>query len=50
MSRVCLDMLRARSARRGHPLDVHVPDPILTPVILAGPERLNQPGLTGLTG
>ena len=32
VSRVCLDMLRARSARREHPLDVHVPDPIVTPV------------------
>lgn len=31
-SRVCLDMLRARTARRENPLDVHVPDPIVTPV------------------
>lgn len=31
-SRVCLDMLRARRARREDPLDVHVPDPIVTPV------------------
>ena len=31
-SRVCLDMLRARAARREDPLDVHVPDPIVTPV------------------
>jgi RNA polymerase sigma factor (sigma-70 family) len=32
VSRVCLDMLRARTARRENPLDVHVPDPIVTPV------------------
>ncbi len=31
-SRVCLDMLRARTARREDPLDVHVPDPVVTPV------------------
>ena len=31
VSRVCLDMLRARAARREDPLDVHVPDPIVTP-------------------
>jgi RNA polymerase sigma-70 factor, ECF subfamily len=28
-SRVCLDMLRARTARRERPLDVHVPDPVV---------------------
>jgi len=32
VTRICLDMLRARSARREYPLDVHVPDPIVTPV------------------
>ena len=33
VSRVCLDMLRARSARREEPLDVYVPDPlVVTPV------------------
>jgi RNA polymerase sigma-70 factor (ECF subfamily) len=31
VSRVCLDMLRARTARREDPLDVHVPDPVVTP-------------------
>jgi RNA polymerase sigma factor (sigma-70 family) len=31
VSRVCLDMLRARTARRENPLDVHVPDPVVTP-------------------
>jgi RNA polymerase sigma factor (sigma-70 family) len=30
VSRVCLDMLRARTARRENPLDVHVPDPVVT--------------------
>jgi RNA polymerase sigma-70 factor, ECF subfamily len=32
VSRVCLDMLRARTARREDPLDVHVPDPVVAPV------------------
>ena len=32
VSRVCLDMLRARTARREDPLDVRVPDPIVTPL------------------
>lgn len=30
VGRVCLDMLRARSSRREDPLDVHMPDPIVT--------------------
>ena len=30
VSRVCLDMLRTRVARREDPLDVHVPDPVVT--------------------
>jgi RNA polymerase sigma factor (sigma-70 family) len=30
VSRICLDMLRARTARRENPLDVHVPDPVVT--------------------
>ena len=29
VARICLDMLRARSARAEHPLDVYVPDPVL---------------------
>ena len=29
VSRVCLDRLRARKARREEPLDVHVPDPVI---------------------
>ena len=32
VTRICLDMLRARSARREYPLDGYVPDPIVTPV------------------
>jgi len=30
VSRVCLDMLRSRAARREDPLEAHVPDPIVT--------------------
>src|SRR5256886_3172236 len=30
VARVCLDMLRTRTSRREDPLDVHVPDPVLT--------------------
>jgi RNA polymerase sigma factor (sigma-70 family) len=30
VGRVCLDMLRARTSRREDPLEVHVPDPIVT--------------------
>lgn len=30
VSRVCLDMLRARISRREDPLDTHVPDPVIT--------------------
>ena len=32
VSRVCLDMLRSRTARREDSLDVHVPDPVVTPL------------------
>jgi RNA polymerase sigma factor (sigma-70 family) len=32
VSRVCLDMLRSRAARREDSLDVHVPDPVVTRV------------------
>jgi RNA polymerase sigma-70 factor (ECF subfamily) len=31
VARVCLNMLRARSTRREEPLDVHVPDPVVSP-------------------
>jgi RNA polymerase sigma factor (sigma-70 family) len=30
VARVCLDMLRSRNSRREEPLDVHVPDPIVS--------------------
>ncbi len=30
VGRVCLDMLRTRTSRREAPLDVHVPDPVIT--------------------
>ncbi len=30
VARVCLDMLRSRESRREEPLDVHVPDPIVS--------------------
>src|SRR5262245_29856164 len=30
VARVCLDLLRTRTARREEPLDVHVPDPVIT--------------------
>jgi RNA polymerase sigma factor (sigma-70 family) len=32
VARVCLDMLRTRTSRREAPLDMHVPDPIITRV------------------
>jgi RNA polymerase sigma factor (sigma-70 family) len=39
VARVCLDMLRTRSSRREDPLDVHVPDPIVTSLDGSDPER-----------
>jgi RNA polymerase sigma-70 factor (ECF subfamily) len=39
VSRVCLDMLRARTARGEDPLDAHVPDPIVDPVPGSDPEQ-----------
>jgi RNA polymerase sigma factor (sigma-70 family) len=38
-ARVCLDMLRARAARREDPLDAHVPDPILSRADGGDPEQ-----------
>jgi RNA polymerase sigma-70 factor (ECF subfamily) len=38
-SRVCLDLLRARAARREDPLDVHVPDPIVSRADGTDPEQ-----------
>src|SRR5919197_372985 len=42
VAHVCLDMLRTRASRREDPLDVHVPDPIITRAISredGGPEK-----------
>ncbi len=38
-ARICLDMLRARNARREEPLGPHVPDPIVSPVEGGDPEH-----------
>jgi RNA polymerase sigma-70 factor (ECF subfamily) len=39
VSRICLDMLRARRARREEPLGPHVPDPIVSSVEGGDPEH-----------
>jgi RNA polymerase sigma factor (sigma-70 family) len=39
VARVCLDMLRSRKSRREEPLDVHVPDPIVSPADGVDPEH-----------
>lgn len=39
VARVCLDMLRSRKTRREEPLDVHVPDPIVSQLDGADPEH-----------
>jgi RNA polymerase sigma-70 factor (ECF subfamily) len=39
VARVCLNMLRAREYRREAPLDVHVPDPIVSPGSGVDPEH-----------
>lgn len=39
VARVCLNMLRARQTRREEPLDVHVPDPIISPQDGVDPEH-----------
>jgi RNA polymerase sigma factor (sigma-70 family) len=39
VSRVCLDRLRSRTARREHTLDGHVPDPVVSPDAGADPEH-----------
>ena len=38
VARVCLDILRSRGSRREDPLEVHVPDPIVTRAVGADPE------------
>jgi len=37
--RVCLDMLRSRTARREEPLDLHLPDPLVSSDAGADPEQ-----------
>ncbi|MEV7281806.1 RNA polymerase sigma factor SigJ [Streptomyces sp. NPDC093111] len=39
VGRVCLDMLRSRTARREDPLEYHVPDPVVREEGVADPER-----------
>src|SRR4051794_35178189 len=39
VARVCLNVLRARRARREEPLDVHVADPIVDPEGASDPEH-----------
>jgi RNA polymerase sigma-70 factor (ECF subfamily) len=39
VARVCLNVLRSRSVRREQPLDVHLPDPIITPEGQLQPEE-----------
>jgi RNA polymerase sigma-70 factor (ECF subfamily) len=39
VARVCLNMLRSRNVRREEPLDVHVPDPLITFDDQADPEQ-----------
>jgi DNA-directed RNA polymerase specialized sigma24 family protein len=39
VARVCLDMLRSRAARRGEPLGVHLPDPVISQPDALDPEQ-----------
>jgi RNA polymerase sigma-70 factor (ECF subfamily) len=39
VARVCLNMLRSRASRREQPLDVHLPDPIITGADGGNPEH-----------
>jgi RNA polymerase sigma-70 factor (ECF subfamily) len=39
IARVCLNMLRARNARREEPLDGHIPDPLISPEGAPQPEE-----------
>jgi RNA polymerase sigma-70 factor (ECF subfamily) len=39
VARVCLNMLRSRNVRREEPLEVHLPDPVITPVGNLQPEE-----------
>ncbi len=42
VSRICLDMLRSRSARREEPLGEHLPDPVVTRLDRADPEHESE--------
>ena len=39
VSRICLDMLRSRSARHEEPLGEHLPDPVVSSLDSADPEQ-----------
>src|SRR5919202_5357400 len=39
VGRVCLDMLRSRTARREDPLEAHLPDPLVSPADGIDPEH-----------
>ncbi|WP_053205323.1 RNA polymerase sigma factor SigJ [Jiangella muralis] len=39
VGRICLDLLRSRTARREEPLDVRLPDPVLSPADGVDPEQ-----------
>jgi RNA polymerase sigma-70 factor (ECF subfamily) len=39
VARICLNVLRSRRARREEPLEVHVPDPVISPVREPWPEE-----------
>ncbi|MFE3645196.1 RNA polymerase sigma factor SigJ [Streptomyces sp. NPDC059169] len=39
VGRICLDMLRSRTSRREDPLDVHLPDPIVSGIRGTDPEQ-----------
>jgi RNA polymerase sigma factor (sigma-70 family) len=39
VARICLNMLRSRETRREEPLELHLPDPVITPVDGGDPEQ-----------
>jgi RNA polymerase sigma factor (sigma-70 family) len=39
VGRVCLNMLRSRKTRRETPLEIHIPDPIVSPEVGVDPEQ-----------
>jgi RNA polymerase sigma factor (sigma-70 family) len=42
VSRICLDMLRSRSARREEPLGEHLPDPVVSSLDTGDPEQESE--------